>query len=381
MMDAMKNSCTNELINEEELFKILNNVSILEEELELDDIEVTSKDIKEIKKKVFVNIKINRKRNTAIKRIAIAAACISLVFTFVAINPALAAKLPIIGSMFKVIEENVESPADYSQYATSLNEAVSDNGIKVTLSDILCDGEGLYVTYKVESKEPFKYELDGNEPLDSDQLLENEAYHKVSFSDNELVMGGVSGLDGKFIDEHTFIGMKKYYTKFLDKEIPDKFDFEVKITSITTHVFDKNPRNQIFNGTWAFKVPVTVDKTISKNININYKADNGFSLDSIVITPVTVVINTTNSDNEDYEMKVIDDKNRRIIPNLSSVLNDNKHVAYFNALPKDSKSLRVIIYKDKLEEQETIENSEGSSETSYKDVGDEIMIDKTIDIE
>ena len=45
------------------------------------------------------------------------------------------------------------------------------------------------------------------------------------------------------------------------------------------------------------------------------------------------------------------------------------------------KILRVIIYKDKLEEQETIENSDGSSETSYKDVGDEIMIDKTIDIE
>lgn len=381
MMDATKASCTKESINEEELLEILNNVNILEEELELDDIEVTSKDIKEIKKQVFKNIKINKKRNTVIKRIAIAAACISLVATFGAINPALAAKLPIIGSMFKVIEKSVESPADYSQYATSLNEAVSDNGIKVTLSDILCDGEGLYVTYKVESKEPFKYELDGNEPLDSDQLLENEAYHKVSFSDNELVMGKLSGLDGKFIDEHTFIGMKKYYLKFLDKEIPDNFDFEVKITSITTHVFHNNPKNQIFNGNWAFKVPVKVDKSISKNININYKTDNGFSLDSIIITPVSMVINNTNPDHEHYDMKVIDDKNRRLESDWGSLLNDNKHIAYFDALPKDCKSLRVIIYKDKLEEKETIENSDGSSETNYKDVGDEIFLDKTINIE
>jgi hypothetical protein len=381
MMDVTKASCTKELINEEELLEILNNVNILEEELELDDVEVTSKDIKEIKKQVFKNIKINKKRNNVIKRITIAAASISLVFTVGVINPALAAKLPIIGSMFKVIEKNVESPGDYSQYATSLNEVVSDNGIKVTLSDILCDGEGLYVTYKIESKEPFKYELDGNEPLDSDQLLENEEYHKVSFSDNELVMGKVSGLDGKFIDEHTFIGMKKYYLKLLGKEVPNNFDFEVKITSFTAHVFDNNPKNEIFNGNWVFKVPVKVDKSISKNIDINYKTDNGFSIDSIIITPFSVVINSTNPGNEHYNMKVIDDKNRKLKSDSGRSLDENKKINYFGALSKDCKSLRVIVYKDKIEQKETIEKSDGSSETSYEEVGDEILIDKTISID
>lgn len=380
-MDAMKDSYTKELINEKELLEILNNVNILEEELELDDIQVTSKDIKEIKKQVFKNIKIIKKPNTIIKRVTIAAACISLVFTLGAINPALAAKLPIIGSIFKVIEKNVESPGDYSKYATSLNEVVSDNGIKVTLSDILCDGEGLYVTYKIESKEPFKYELDGNEPLDSDQFLENEEYHKVSFSDNELVMGKVSGLDGKFIDEHTFIGMKKYYLKLLGKEIPDNFDFEVKITSITTHISDNNSKNQNYNGNWAFKVPVKVDKSISKNIDINYKTDNGFSLDSIIITPFSVVINSTNPDNEYYNIKVIDDKNRKLKSDGGRSLDENKKINYFGALSKDCKSLRVIIYKDKLEKNDIIGNQDGSSETNYKNVEEEVFLDKTIGIE
>lgn len=50
-------------------------------------------------------------------------------------------------------------------------------------------------------------------------------------------------------------------------------------------------------------------------------------------------------------------------------------------MPKDCKSLRVIIYKDKLEEKETIKNSDGSSETNYEDVGDKILLDKTINIE
>jgi hypothetical protein len=326
---------------------------------------------------VFKNIKIRKNRNTVIKRIAITAASISLVVTLGTINPTLAAKLPLIGSMFKLIEKNVESPADYSKYATSLNEAVSDNGIKVSLSDILCDGEGLYVTYKVESNEPFKYELNGNEPLDSDQLLENEAYHKVSFSDNELVMGKVSGLDGKFIDEHTFIGMKKYYIKLLGKEIPDNFDFEVKITSLATHVSDNNHKNQIYNGNWEFKVPVKVDKSISKNIDINYKTDNVFSIDSITITPFSVVINSTNPGNDHYNMKVIDDKNRKLKSDSGRSLNENKKINYFDALPKDCKSLRVIIYKDKLNQKETNENSDGS----YEEVGDVILLDKTISVD
>ena len=50
-------------------------------------------------------------------------------------------------------------------------------------------------------------------------------------------------------------------------------------------------------------------------------------------------------------------------------------------MQKDCKRLRVIIYKDKLEEKETIENQDGSSETNYKDVGIEIFLDKTITIE
>lgn len=323
----------------------------------------------------------SKKNNSKRKIVIITAACISLVITLGAINPALAAQIPIIGSVFKLIEKNLDAPGDYSQYATSLNEVVSDSGIKVTLSDILCDGEGLYVTYKVESNEPFRYEKDGDEPLESDQLLEKEISHKVSFSDKELVIGKLSGLEGKFIDEHTFIGMKKYYLKFLDKEVPDNFDFEVKISSIGTHVFENNSRNQFFYGNWAFKVPVKVDKSISKKININYKTDNGFSIDSIIITPVSVVINNTNPDNEHYHMQVIDDKNKQLSSESGRLLDDNKQIHYFKALPKDCKSLRIILYKNKIEEKETIKNSYGNSENSYESEEKEIFIDKTINIE
>ena len=64
----------------------------------------------------------------------------------------------------------------------------------------------------------------------------------------------------------SFIGMKGYYLKYLDKEVPNNFDFEVKITSIGTHVFENNSKNQFFYGNWSFKVPVKVDITITISI-------------------------------------------------------------------------------------------------------------------
>ena len=60
---------------------------------------------------------------------------------------------------------------------------------------------------------------------------------------------------------------------------------------------------------------------------------------------------------------------------------ENKKINYFGALSKECKSLRVIIYKDKTEQKETIENQKGSSETNYINVGEDVLLDKTISIE
>lgn len=94
-----------------------------------------------------------------------------------------------------------------------------------------------------------------------------------------------------------------------------------------------------------------------------------------------MVINNSKPDNEDYYMQVIDDKNRKLSFDSEQSFDDNKQIHYFKALPKDCKSLRIILYKDKLQEKETIKNSDGSSETSYESEGKEIFIDKTINIE
>ncbi|MBU3106187.1 DUF4179 domain-containing protein [Clostridium gasigenes] len=321
-----------------------------------------------------------KKSNKRKSNITITAASILFFFILGFANPALAAKIPIVGSVFDNIEKNIYFPGNYSEYATAVNETVSNNGISITLSDILCDGEGLYVTYVVESEEPFKYTSWGDGPLTRNQLLTREAYNNVSFSKDELDNSGIAGLEGKFIDDNTFIGMERYYLKSLNTEVPDNFDFQTKLTSVRTKALDDSEKNQTFNGTWAFKVPVKVDKAISKNIDIDY-TQAGFYLDSMSITPFRITINSRNPGTTLYFVRVFDDKNNQLKIEGSSGFDENKQISYFESMNKDSKSLRIEIYHDILEKGEITYNEDGSTNTDYKKAGQEILLEKTINLE
>jgi len=313
--------------------------------------------------------------------LGITAACIGLFLTFGYTNPALASKLPLVGGVFKNIETNIHAPNNYSDYATSVNEKVTNNGISITLSDILCDGEGLYVTYKVESEKPFKYTSWGDAPLTMNQLLTNEDYNKVSFSKDGLDNTGFAGLEGKFIDDYTFIGMERYYLKSLNTEIPDNFDFEVKLTSVGTGALKQDEKDQRLKGTWAFKVPVTVDESTNKKIDINYKDSKGLSIDSIIITPFTIVVNSTSPEHTHYHISVNDDKNRDLQFDGGKLFKDGNTLSYFDLPTKDSKSLRIVISNTILGKETTINRPDGGYDTSYENLGEEILLDKTISID
>lgn len=117
-------------------------------------------------------------------------------------NPAITSKLLVIGNMFEIIEKNLYFPGNYSEYATSINETAYSNRIGITLSEILSDGQFLYVTYVVESEEPFEnlsYTVEGRggELIDVNQLILEDAYTKVDFKTDGLEMVGISGLREK----------------------------------------------------------------------------------------------------------------------------------------------------------------------------------------
>lgn len=323
-----------------------------------------------------------RKRNMAIGTIA---ASLVAVTTLGIANPALASKLPIVGGVFESIEKNINFPGNYSQYATSVNETAYSNGVGITLSEILCDGQSLYVTYIVESEKPFKYTSWGDSGLmDMNQLITSEAYNKVDFTDEELDNSGFAGLEGNFINENTFVGVQKYHLSSLKSEIPDQFTFQTKIELIKNYGVNASDISSYKWGTWAFKVPVTVDKNLRKTIDLNKQdiESDTVKVNSITITPFDMIVDLNYKEGywTDYRTVIYDENGEILQFSQSTADEDNNTEKICSQSPNsESSSIRVVVEKPILEEKEKWEDSRGS-EATYEEVGKEIVFDKVIQI-
>lgn len=302
-----------------------------------------------------------RKSKRGKKILTSVAAGLAITFTIGVMNPALASKIPIIGGVFENIQDNIGFSGDYSKYATSVNQTVNSGDLGVTLSEVLCDGQSLYVTFKVESKIPFKYTKYKYDPIKDYDITKEKAEEivgvqiiddsssKVSFTDKELDNSGVAGFEGRYIDDKTFIGVEKYDLSNLG-EIPDEFKYEIKIKSLSSRAWDSEDKDQIFKGKWNFKVPVKVDRSLTKEIDVNYTED-GIGINKIVITPFEIKIETTHS----KKMKVLgyyidakDDKGNKL--NLDNQRwEDERSITTFARQGLNSDKIVLKVYREILE--------------------------------
>jgi hypothetical protein len=292
-------------------------------------------------------------------------------------NPAMASKIPFVGSIFDEIEKNIIFPGNYSQYATSVNETVKSKGISITISEIVCDGQSLSMTYKVESDKSLKNMVENN------QLMLTDSYNVVSFSNQEVYPSGSAGLEGKLVDDNTFIGVRKFNLSALNSEIPNEFEFKTKTEVMGKFAGDESV---LVYGTWAFKVPVKVNKDLKHVINLNYDLGNDFKINSLSITPFDITLNSNlllegnisnEGDNEvSYEVKLYNEDGREI-PMVSGVNNekDGFTIRTFKSASKDSKNLKLVIKKMYVKRE-----SAGGEEYTYKVEKTETILDKIVPI-
>lgn len=301
--------------------------------------------------------KINKKK----KLTGAICATIALILALGIANPALAAKLPIIGNVFEAIEKNLFFPGNYSQYATSVNETTTSNGVDITLSEILCDGQYLYVTYIVENKDSFKYTSWGNTgKMDMNQLITEESYNKVNFSNIELDGSGFAGLEGKFINENTFVGVKKYNLDSLNTEIPSEFIFQTKIIYLENCGINNADKSYKKIGSWAFKVPVTVNKNLRKNIEFSQQKNDLVTINSISLSPFNMILDINYKLDDNYLYKFfIYDENGDLLRISNQTWNSNKdnHKITTNSPNIKSNSIRIVIEKQNESTKETVYDS------------------------
>lgn len=175
------------------------------------------------------NTRKNTRKNTQTKQIPVwvktvaAAAAFTLLFLGIcSANPVLAAKIPVIGRIFSMLQKTAEFPGDYEGYAQPLEDPVLESdgeskaedpvstytqtagGVTVTLSEVYCNEESLSISMLVESPEPFADKIANY--TDGGQRLSLTASSLFSFRPQEPYVGE-KDLEGTFLDDRTFAGI------------------------------------------------------------------------------------------------------------------------------------------------------------------------------
>lgn len=180
--------------------------------------------------------------------------------------------------------------------------------------------------------------------------------------------------------------MHTYDFEGVGEEIPDKFDFQVKITSLMTDKkgaqipFLNNTKE--YNGTWAFKVPVEIDKDISKKIDFKDDEQGEITPFETILTVDYRGKNVVDEKGLDlYEVKLYNEDNTEISLKGGETYEGTQKY-FFDKVNENNKKIRLVLYKysyklaeDNLNTSNII-NFDG---IEYKRFGEKI-IDKSIEI-
>ncbi|WP_455534254.1 DUF4179 domain-containing protein [Roseburia inulinivorans] len=224
-------------------------------------------------------------------------------------NPTMAENIPIIGSVFSYIQDVLDFQGEYEQYAASIEEKVRDHGITVSMTEAYCDGENLFISYRIESEKKYTeyndYEIAKNQ-------IGYEGIEKIKSDDKlySLKEWGTAGVDGKFVDENTFVGSQ--YFDLSGEDFPDRFTLEIYIYNITLIAENAENKNVSIWGEWKFSIPIQVNPKDVTEYEVN-EWNEGYSIDEVIVTPIITTIKTTHPDiyrdNFNYDVLVYGDEN------------------------------------------------------------------------
>ena len=224
-------------------------------------------------------------------------------------NPALAAKIPLIGKIFEKVEDDIIYSGDYSDKGTVLTEedyagnldtsdySASDKGITLTASEVYCDGYSIFLTVNIEAEE-------------ADFTHIPEHYTGMHVTDNRTAAGfyidgtwRVDGnaserfektFEGEVIDSHTFAGMLKMN---LAQKAVNNSKLNLNINGLgydDDRMLDGEEisASHWTEGSWEIVLPFEVDESDVKTIEVGEQKGN-ITLENVVVSPYQVIVHAT----------------------------------------------------------------------------------------
>lgn len=261
-------------------------------------------------------------RYSALAAAALLAVCLGVLFVS---NPSLAAKLPIIGRIFSQVQDKVSYKGDFDSSDDTIIEAPSSEimtgavnkaaenpftqtsgGLTVTVSEINCSAQALYIALCIENEEDFPSDfMKSNQEdyaLDYDILsLESIDYFDIAGMERAKrgPENGVPGpyyIEGEFVDARTFAGIIR--VPLDDAACPRQFTYYLEISDIYGELFSyseeetltdpdgnvvtlREPLKKHYTGTWNFALDVTRKENGQEVALVNKANADGLGIASV----------------------------------------------------------------------------------------------------
>lgn len=379
-----------------------------------------------------------RKKKNTVKWVSIAAAAV-VACSVVVSNPVLAAKIPLIGHVFEKLQSDYSYQGDYSAVATPLQEESSNEeitetengnvsvsaytkesaGVTVSLSEVYCNDQAIYLTMTMENKEGFPKTLSNDNGTVTMQMETVELY---SFNQGE--QREFRSVEGKMLDENTFAGILRinldevcidengYVKEF---EVPQSFTMNLSISQIIGYKaepevidfgkteeeleamsdeeweqfmkeavpadyydFPSKYTEYWYDGSWDYEIALSMDNSRTQVVEVNTTNESGVGIASVEKTPFEIKLNQTYPDGGyDYFPIALDAKGD-ILPYGS-----DSNVNIFAIQDSDISTIYVYIcdydeYMDELKGYYYSDDYEQKkADKSFKELLDERAVYKT----
>ncbi|WP_060203756.1 DUF4179 domain-containing protein [Sporosarcina koreensis] len=263
---------------------------------DIQPMEVTDLEKANIKRAVMRG---RKRKNHLPRNLSVAAAFfIASGITLGAAFPTLAAKLPIVGNFFELfVDDDNYVFEKFDSFSTDIGVTKESNGIRVTVTDAVYDGENIAIAYTIEGEQEF-----GTKPI-----LEG-AFHAEEFGDSYEHYGFHPEYITKKISDTEYAGLFIY--QLIEGPKPD----EIHATWKGDSILDVwNVKNE-FPGDWTFNLTLQAlngEETKSfTDAGITSEADGvHVALTKMTKTPITTTLYL--SENVDVRTAALEDEEWR----------------------------------------------------------------------
>ena len=264
-----------------DIYELLNDITIDDNEFE--EMEVTELEKSKVKSALKKDITTKKKRVGWKMKISAAAMIVVLsVTTFGLTFPAYAGNIPIIGDIFRFLDnEKTGLYDDYKEYSTEMNMSQESKGIKVTINDAVFDGQTVAMTYSIESE----HDLGDN--------ITTFGSPNIKGSDG---MAGSSYISK--VDDHHYVGLHRVTPSGLISSEKEAIDIKWKVDRI----FNNDTQEEI-KGKWEFAFSLkATDSHIQLSNQSTKKSGVKVNIEKVSYTPMSFIVHY----NQEVTEKVIE---------------------------------------------------------------------------